>query len=344
MAEALLLTPYFQTEVGIVFYRIPPSVSPSAFGERTLLQPAPTELATVKSDQVADFSSNSTACESIAAFAKSAKVRKKLNERDKRYGELPYQRFVKQLQVCQCRDGQYCHHEKTQVETENGLVQLCWHHDKVRMEGGISAARLAQLADENWTIFVSQAIRQTLRKADGVPLDYADLVLFACIKGLGDELDDDELQQFFGYPPKPDIGGTTKESSIGFDKPYQNAKASLQTYRESLKLRVEPEPLAAFMAIPKLQRFEWRKWLQFVKSQPCVCCGQRADDPHHIIGYGGKMGSKQHDLFVIPLCRIHHDELHRNVGKFEQDYGSQLELLIKFLDRALGLGALEVDG
>lgn len=343
MAEALLLTPYFQTEVGIVFYRIPPTVSPAAFGERTLLQPAPTELATVKSGQVADFSPNATACEAIEAFAKSAKVRKKLNERDKRYGELPYQRFVKQLQVCQCRDGKYCHPEKTQVETENGLVQLCWHHDKVRIDGSISAEWLAQLADENWTAFVHRAIRKTLHKADSMPLDYADLVLFACMKGLGDELDDEELRQFFRYPPIP-TERVTKESSIGFDKQYYNAKVSLQAYHESLKLRVEPEPLAAFMAIPKLQRFEWRKWLQFVKSQPCVCCGQRADDPHHIIGYGGKMGSKQHDLFVIPLCRIHHDELHRNVGKFEQDYGSQLELLIKFLDRALGLGALEVDG
>lgn len=344
MAEALLLTPYFQTEVGIVFYRIPQNVSPTAFGERTLLQPAPTDLATVKSGKVAGFSAKSTACEAIAAFAKSEIVRQKLNKREQRYGDLPYPSFVKQLQVCQCRDGKYCHHEKVLVENENGLVQMCWHHDKMRMDGEISNEKLNALADENWTAFVVSLIRKTLRKAESVPLEYADLVLFACMKGLSDELDDEELRLFFGYPPKPEIGGPTKESSIGFEQPYYDAKSSLNAYRDRLKLRVEPEPLAAFLAIPKLQRFEWRKWLQFVKSQPCVCCGQQADDPHHIIGYGGKMGSKQHDLFVIPLCRIHHNELHRNVGKFEQDYGSQLELLVKFLDRALGLGALEIDG
>lgn len=344
MAEALLLTPYFQTEVGIVFYRIPPNVSPTAFGERTLLQPAPTDLATVKSGKVADFSPNSTACSAIASFAKSETVRQKLNTSQKIYGALPYLQFVAQLQVCQCRDGKYCHHEKNVVETTNGAVQICWHHDKLRMDGEISVEKLGALADENWTAFVSQCIRQTLRKAANIPLDYADLVLFACIKGLSDELDDDELQQFFGYPPKPGIGGVTKESSIGFEQSVPDAKQNVKAWGGKLKLRVEPEPLAAFLAIPKLQRFEWRKWLQFVKSQPCMCCGKQADDPHHIIGYGGKMGSKQHDLFVIPLCRIHHDELHRNVGKFEQDYGSQLELLIKFLDRALGLGALEIDG
>lgn len=50
-----------------------------------------------------------------------------------------------------------------------------------------------------------------------------------------------------------------------------------------------------------------------VKTQPCCVCGQQADDPHHIIGHGmGGMGTKAHDLFTIPLCRQHHDELHHD--------------------------------
>ncbi|HHW7474659.1 TPA: DUF968 domain-containing protein [Mannheimia haemolytica] len=342
MAEGLLLTPYFQTEVGIVFYKVPKDVSPAAFGERTLLQPAPTDLATVKSGKVANFSANSTACKELAEFAKSAKVRSTLNQRDKYSNDLPYIRFVKSIQTCQCRDGKYCHHEKVFVENEKGAVQLCWHHDKMRMDGEIPNEKLEALADENWEKFIAQQIRLTLRKTQSSAIEFADLVLFASIKGLLDELDSNALQQFLGYPPLNN-SGVSKESNIGFDD-VPNARANLKKWAEKLKLKVEPEPLAAFMAKPKLQRFEWRKWLQYVKAQPCMCCGKQADDPHHIIGYGGAMGSKQHDLFVIPLCRIHHDELHRNVGKFEQDYGSQLELLIKFLDRAIGLGALEIDG
>lgn len=341
MAEGLLLTPYFQTEVGIVFFRVPKDVSLAAFGERTLLQPAPTDLATVKSGKVANFSANLTACKELTAFAKAQAVRKRLNERDKSYGDLPYKRFVKSIQTCQCRDGKYCHPEKTQVETESGMVQLCWHHDKMRMDGEISAEMLAALADKNWEMFVAECVRQTLGK-HGKAIDFADLVFFASIKGLLDHLDVKALQRFLKYPELAE-SSVTKESSIGFDD-VPNARVNLKAWGEQLKLKVEPEPLASLIAIPKLQRFEWRKWLQFVKAQPCVCCGQQADDPHHIIGYGGKMGSKQHDLFVIPLCRIHHNALHRNVGKFEQDYGSQLELLIKFLDRAIGLGALEIDG
>ncbi|QLB18684.1 DUF968 domain-containing protein [Mannheimia granulomatis] len=342
MAEGLLLTPYFQTEVGIVFYRVPKDVSPAAFGERTLLQPAPTDLATAKSGKVANFSGNLTACKELVAFAKSENVRKKLNELDKYSKEPPYLRFVKSIQTCQCRDGKYCHPERVMANTENGAVLLCWHHDKMRMDGEIPTEKLEELADENWEKFIAQQIRLTLRKNQSTAIEFADLVLFAGIKELLDELDSNALQQLLGYPPLNN-SGVSKESNIGFDD-VPNARVNLKQWAKALKLRVEPEPLASFMAIPKLQRFEWRKWLQFVKSQPCMCCGKQADDPHHIIGYGGKMGSKQHDLFVIPFCRIHHDELHRNVGKFEQDYGSQLELLIKFLDRALGLGALEIDG
>lgn len=55
MAEGLLLTPYFQTEVGIVFYKVPKDISPAAFGERTLLQPAPTDLATLNQARLQIF-------------------------------------------------------------------------------------------------------------------------------------------------------------------------------------------------------------------------------------------------------------------------------------------------
>ncbi|MEG9475764.1 DUF968 domain-containing protein [Mannheimia indoligenes] len=342
MAEGLLLTPYFQTEVGIVFYRVPKDVSPAAFGERTLLQPAPTDLATVKSGKVANFSENSTACEELAAFAKSENVRAALNKRDRYSNEFPYMRFVKSIQTCQCRDGKYCHTEKVLVENKNGAVNLCWHHDKMRMDGEIPTEKLEELADENWERFIAQQIRLTLRKTKVTAIEFADLVLFASIKGLLNELEDNALQHFLGYPALNN-SGVSRESNIGFDD-VPSARANLKKWTETLKLKVEPEPLAAFMAKPKLPRFEWRKWLQYVKAQPCVCCGQQADDPHHLIGYGGEMGSKQHDLFTLPLCRIHHDELHHNVAKFEADYGSQSDLLVKVLDRALGLGALVIDG
>lgn len=63
--------------------------------------------------------------------------------------------------------------------------------------------------------------------------------------------------------------------------------------------------------------------------------------PDRTIGHGQVgMGIKAHDLFVIPLCRANHDELHAEPVAFDAKYGDQLSLLIRFLDRALAIGAL----
>lgn len=61
-----------------------------------------------------------------------------------------------------------------------------------------------------------------------------------------------------------------------------------------------------------------------------ACAVNPANDPHHLIGHGqGGMGTKAHDLFVIPLCRAHHDALHADTVAFEEKHGSQLVLLFR---------------
>lgn len=77
----------------------------------------------------------------------------------------------------------------------------------------------------------------------------------------------------------------------------------------------------------------WRnkKYLAWVKSQPCIATRQPADDPHHIIGHGfGGMGTKASDWAVIPLQRWAHDELHRDVKTWERLHGNQVDLLMRF--------------
>lgn len=109
-------------------------------------------------------------------------------------------------------------------------------------------------------------------------------------------------------------------------------------------LKVDPESPESFMLRPKRRRWENEKYTRWVKTQPCMCCGKQADDPHHVIGYGlGGMATKAHDIFVIPLCRAHHDELHADVTTFEDKHGSQLELVARFLDHAFAVGVLGTD-
>ncbi|MGU3521467.1 DUF968 domain-containing protein, partial [Klebsiella pneumoniae] len=117
--------------------------------------------------------------------------------------------------------------------------------------------------------------------------------------------------------------------------------ASEVVQKKILGLRVDPETPESFMLRPKRRRWVNESWTRWVKSQQCVCCNKQADDPHHLIGHGqGGMGTKAHDLFVLPLCRAHHDELHADTVAFEEKHGSQLELLFRFLDRSLAIGVL----
>jgi hypothetical protein len=44
------------------------------------------------------------------------------------------------------------------------------------------------------------------------------------------------------------------------------------------------------------------------------------------VGYRGT-GTKSPDIWAIPLCRQHHDELHADRPAFESKYGTQYELV-----------------
>ena len=139
--------------------------------------------------------------------------------------------------------------------------------------------------------------------------------------------------------PKPVVPSVTRESDL---VPSVPATSIIQDKaKKVLVLKVDPESPESFMLRPKRRRWVNEKYTRWVKTQPCACCGKPADDPHHLIGHGqGGMGTKAHDLFVLPLCRKHHDELHADTVAFEEKYGSQLELIFRFIDRVLAIGVL----
>ena len=52
--------------------------------------------------------------------------------------------------------------------------------------------------------------------------------------------------------------------------------------------------------------------LSFVASQPCLVCQSGACDAHHLkMAQPRSLGRKVSDEFTVPLCRKHHQELHR---------------------------------
>jgi hypothetical protein len=65
-------------------------------------------------------------------------------------------------------------------------------------------------------------------------------------------------------------------------------------------------------SIGKPMRERDRDHLRFVASQPCLVCGRTPSDAHHVkFAEQRAMGRKVSDKFTVPICRLHHRELHR---------------------------------
>jgi len=86
------------------------------------------------------------------------------------------------------------------------------------------------------------------------------------------------------------------------------------------------------MSLLKKEKFKSKKYLDWVRVQPCMITGYPLCDPHHLKGHGFSGGTKATDLAIIPLYHLTHDNLH-NIGykQWEANNKCQLELLIEFI-------------
>lgn len=76
--------------------------------------------------------------------------------------------------------------------------------------------------------------------------------------------------------------------------------------------RLETSDVAARLAIPKEKRLRDKSHLVFVASQPCTICGRQPSHAHHLrFAQPRAMAMKVSDEFTVPLCAVHHDEVHR---------------------------------
>jgi ERF superfamily len=89
------------------------------------------------------------------------------------------------------------------------------------------------------------------------------------------------------YPPEPgDQGESDKNGTLEIDK--------------------------SVLAFPEPRRIRDRDHVRHVIKQPCLICGRRPSDPHHLrFAQWPALGRKVSDEFTVPLCRAHHREIHR---------------------------------
>ena len=67
------------------------------------------------------------------------------------------------------------------------------------------------------------------------------------------------------------------------------------------------------LALSEPRRFRDKTHCKFVAKQPCLICGRRPADAHHLrFAQHPALGRKVSDEFIVPLCRGHHREVHRS--------------------------------
>ncbi len=255
--------------------------------------------------------------------------------------------LLRHVKSCQWPHGDY-HHSETVIHRYGaGAMVLCWHCDN-QLRDQTSEA-LEQLAQQNLAAWMIGVIRHAMNGTLERELSLAELSWWAVCNQVVDALPEAVTRRSLGLTVKK-IRSVYRESDIVPGEPtatsilkqrtknialppHVHQQQSLSQEKTVVSIAVDPESPESFMKRPKR-----RRW---VKAQPCACCGKPADDPHHLIGHGqGGIGTKAHDIFTLPLCREHHNELHADPLAFEEKHGSQIDLIFRFLDRAFATGVL----
>src|SRR5262249_10353706 len=66
------------------------------------------------------------------------------------------------------------------------------------------------------------------------------------------------------------------------------------------------------LAVAAPRRYRNREHLRFVARQPCLVCGRKPSDPHHLRYLQPRaLGRKARDECPFQLCRVHHGAAHR---------------------------------
>ncbi len=260
------------------------------------------------------------------------------------------------VKSCQWPHGDYHHSETVIHRYGTGAMVLCWHCDNQLRDQ--TSESLGQLAHQNLSAWMIDVIRHAMNGTQERELSLAELSWWAVCNQVVDALPEAVSRRSLGLPAEK-IRSVYRESDIvpgeqtatsilkqrtknfaSFPRAHQQPNPPQE--KTVVSIAVDPDSPAQYLQRQKPQREEMPVYTRWVKTQKCMTCGNQADDPHHIIGHGlGGMGTKADDLFVIPLCRRCHNELHAGVKVFEEKHGSQLLLLIRFLMHARNSGVLK---
>jgi hypothetical protein len=163
-------------------------------------------------------------------------------------------------------------------------------------------------------------VRAQRTKPPSLPPDASENVLAQLIAELA-QLSDPEVLATWAHRVLPLKGQLSQENAEKLEAAFaaklnELNDGSSAPHRNQNAIDVEgcaAKPEAdQVMAISKPVRERDRNHLRLVGAQPCLICGRTPSDAHHLkFAERPAMGRKVSDKFTVPVCRLHHRDLHK---------------------------------
>ena len=347
----VLLRPVLVPELGLVIVKPGRESMPVFHNTRVLVEPEPKSMRNLPSGVVPAVRQPLAEDKSLLPFFSDERVIRAAGGA----GALS-DWLLRHVKSCQWPHGDYHHSETVIHRYGTGAMVLCWHCDNQLRDQ--TSESLGQLAHQNLSAWMIDVIRHAVNGTQERELSLAELCCWASVNDVVDAMTENMARRILKLPSEK-IRSVYRESDIVPGEqtaisilkqrtkniaplPHAHQQQNPPQEKTVVSIAVDPESPAQYLQRQKPQREDMPVYTRWVKTQKCMTCGNQADDPHHIIGHGlGGMGTKADDLFVIPLCRKCHSELHAGVKDFEEKHGSQLLLLIRFLMHARNSGVLK---
>jgi ERF superfamily len=160
--------------------------------------------------------------------------------------------------------------------------------------------------------------KNTLTESDARLVQLAFELRLSALEGDAERRQDDPQSPLTG----PNEIGSTEPSgpSWAASEPSSPAEDCIERHSGQTRLGGIDKSV---LSISEVRRYRDKDHIKFVASHVCLVCGRKPSDPHHLrFAQVRALGRKVSDEFTVPLCRLHHRELHR--ARNEADWWARL--------------------
>ena len=163
-------------------------------------------------------------------------------------------------------------------------------------------------------------LKNTLTAADARAIEGAFTAKMAAFSNAGASTQDNGPGAALAdSPAQPSMPGLAANEPVDPTVPPQTGKSIAKSKQARRYNSTKNEKAKATLKIdkstltfPEPRRVRDKQHLKFVAQQPCMICGRQPSDAHHVrFAQPRALGRKVSDEFTVPLCRIHHREVHR---------------------------------